>query len=138
MKEHNYTLSIIGVRKSEGGVRQYAYNDKCYDGGTTRRDAQYRPIYYFTDDIRKEYETMFDIVHSDLYTKYGFTRSGCVSCPFNPNYAKDNMILSKFEPKIVNATKNIFKQSHDYTLAYRNYYFMESKKKSIEKKKHKI
>lgn len=118
VKDGNYDLSVVGVRKSEGGIRQYAYQN-CY----TINEGQvsyYRPLFWFTNDDKWDYEHIFNIVHSDCYRVYGFPRTGCACCPFAGwnNIVKERHQLKVYEPKLHKAVSNIFSVSHQYMKAY--------------------
>lgn len=51
LKDGNYDLQIIGVRKTEGGVRSTAYKN-CFDENISGND-NYRPIYFYSDSDKK-------------------------------------------------------------------------------------
>lgn len=67
---------------------------------------------------------MFNIVHSDCYTKYGLKRTGCCGCPYGKNFEKELKIIQQYEPNLYSAVNKIFGQSYEYT---RN--FLEYRKK---------
>lgn len=112
LKLHNIELSIIGVRRSEGGVRSIAYKD-CFSYGDSVDN--YRPLFWLSDSDKKEYEELFDIKHSKCYSEYGLKRTGCCGCPFGRDFEKELGVLEKFEPRLFNAVNSIFKESYDYT-----------------------
>lgn len=60
-------------------------------------------------------------------------RTGCAGCPFNSRFQQDIEILGKYEPKLLKAINNVFGQSHEYTLAYRQYKEEHSKMPKIQK-----
>ena len=72
--KEGYDLSIIGVRKAEGGIRSSAYKS-CFDNSGNGYD-NYRPIFWFKDEDKKYYEEMFGIENSKCYTEYGLKRTG--------------------------------------------------------------
>ena len=112
-------LSVIGVRKSEGGVRSTAYKN-CY----TQRDDkidQFRPVFWLTDQDKRDYEDYFGIVHSRCYTEYGLKRTGCVGCPFGRNVLDELAIIKKYEPKLYKACMSVFGKSYEYTRQYREF-----------------
>lgn len=110
---------IVGTRKAEGGARSSAYKS-CFDQ-SNHGAAQYRPIFWFKNDDRKEYEEMFNIVHSKCYTEYGLKRTGCAGCPYGRDYQYELEVLEKYEPKLAVAIKNIFADSYAYTKKYEEY-----------------
>lgn len=112
-------LSVIGIRKSEGGAR--AIQNKCFDKGTHGEIDTYRPIFWFTDADRIAYEKLFGIAHSDCYTKWGFRRTGCVGCPFSRNLQSDMETTEQFEPKIHKAACKVFADSYEYTRMFNEF-----------------
>lgn len=119
VKEKNPDLSVIGVRKSEGGVRATAYKS-CFSSGADGLD-HYRPIFYMNDDDKQYYEKKFDVCHSDCYKKYGLKRTGCVGCPYGRNLKDELEAVKMFEPKLYKAINNIFGESYEYTKKYRQF-----------------
>lgn len=119
ISENKYDLDIYGVRKSEGGSRATAYKS-CFDESPDKYD-NYRPLFWYSDSDKKEYEIHFDVVHSACYSEYGLKRTGCIGCPFNRNIDFELEIMEKYEPKLYKAACNIFKDSYEYTRRYREY-----------------
>lgn len=117
-EKYNADLMIVGVRKAEGGIRALAY-ESCFSEGKT---AEYRPLFWYKDEDRAEYEKIFKIKHSDCYKKYKLKRTGCVSCPFGGKEIDTELkVVKKYEPKLYTACCNIFGQAHDYYRAYREF-----------------
>lgn len=113
-------LVCLGIRRAEGGVR--ASKSTCFDsaGGRHRTDRYY-PCFWWSDEDKASFEETYGIVHSDAYTVYGFSRTGCAGCPFNSKFEDDLKTLHKYEPKLANAVEHIFAPSYEYTRAYRKY-----------------
>lgn len=105
----------VGLRRAEGGVRSVALKS-CWDD--SKNVAQYRPIFWFTDKDKVEYEEAYGVVHSDMYTKYGFKRTGCIGCPYNSKCEEELQIMNKYEPLLYKAAQNIFGQSYEYKKKY--------------------
>lgn len=128
-KKYGADLKIIGVRKAEGGIRSTVYKN-CFDNrdGT----SQYRPVFWYSDDVKREYEKKFDIVHSDCYKKYGFRRTGCACCPYAKDLEGELIALEMYEPQLYKAVCNVFKDSYEYTRKYRK--FVEMMKLKDDKK----
>jgi 3'-phosphoadenosine 5'-phosphosulfate sulfotransferase (PAPS reductase)/FAD synthetase len=121
-KENNIDLKIVGLRKAEGGIRSARFTS-CFD--YKKNDADYfRPIFWFKNEDKKEYEKLFNVEHSKCYTEYGLDRTGCAGCPFGKDFEKELEIIQKYEPKLYVAVNNIFKDSYEYTRK-----FIEFKKK---------
>jgi 3'-phosphoadenosine 5'-phosphosulfate sulfotransferase (PAPS reductase)/FAD synthetase len=129
LKEEKCDLVMIGVRKAEGGVRSTAYKS-CFSDATAKVVANFRPLFWFTNADKKEYENIFNITHSECYTKYGLDRTGCAGCPFGKYFEKELEIIKEFEPKLFGAVNKIFGKSYEYT---RNYYKYRKEAKEREK-----
>lgn len=116
-KAFNMDLQILGVRKAEGGARAAAttcYSDK-------KAYAIYKPLFWYTDSDKRYYEQTFGVTHSECYTKYGMKRTGCVGCPFAKDLEKELEIYDIYEPKMGKACRFIFKDTYEYTKAYREF-----------------
>ena len=124
LKEYGADLNVIGVRKAEGGLRATSYkscfsdNHTAGNGNKLKDYDDYRPIFWFTDQDRKEYEEFYGITHSRCYTEYGLKRTGCAGCPFGKDFEMELENARQFEPKLYTAISNIFKESYEYTRAY--------------------
>lgn len=133
VKNNNIDLVIIGVRKSEGGVRSTSYKS-CFSENEDRED-NYRPLFWYTNDTKQDYVTAFGIKHSDCYTVYKFKRTGCCCCPYgwaHNGLIKELNAVKKYEPKLYNACWNIFGDSYDYLFEYLK--FREEKIKGKRKR----
>ena len=128
LKEGKYDLTIIGVRKAEGGVRATAYKN-CYT--TDKKDTdEYRPVFWYTNDDKRCYEHHYGIVHSRCYSQYGLKRTGCVGCPFGRTLEQEIEAFKVYEPQLCKAVCNVFKDSYEYTRQYREFYkFMNEHRK---------
>ena len=76
IKDNGYDLRIIGVRKAEGGNRATAYKS-CFDNNGDSYD-NYRPLFWYKNEDKKQYDRTYGIVHSKCYTEYGLKRTGWV------------------------------------------------------------
>ena len=84
-------MQITGVRRSDGGIRAAAYKS-CFDENETGCD-NYRPLFWYTDLDKKDYENGYGIIHSKCYTEYGLKRTGCACCPYGKGFEEE---LRKF------------------------------------------
>lgn len=130
IKKYDADLSIYGVRKAEGGARSTAYKNCFTDNSNKGVVSQFRPIFYFKTEDRKEYEKLFNIKHSKCYTKYGLKRTGCVGCPYGKDFEEELRIIEKHEPRLFKAVNNIFKESYEYTRQFKEF---KNKHKKMEK-----
>lgn len=116
-KIFNPDITVVGVRRAEGGERATAHHTCFTPAG--KYAAQFRPIFFWSDKDRLEYETFRCVVHSDCYGVYGFPRTGCAGCPFGSGFEQELEALKKYEPKLYKAACNIFGESYEYTRKYR-------------------
>lgn len=119
-KENSLDCKCLGLRKSEGGVRSTKYKS-CYSFEPSVDMQNMRPIWWFTDETEQLYIQTYDLTLSDCYTKWGMQRTGCAGCPFNSKFETDLLSVKENEPKLYNAVTTIFKESYEYTRAYRDY-----------------
>lgn len=123
-----YDLNVFGVRRAEGGIRQTAYKS-CFDENGEGYD-NYRPLFWYTNSDKEDYENHYGIVHSKCYTEYGLERTGCAGCPFGRDFEQELEVIEKYEPKLFVAVNNIFGDSYEYTRKYREFCKeMDEKKK---------
>lgn len=125
------TLNVIGVRREEGGARSIAYTS-CFSEATDKRIAQFRPLFYLTDQDKQEYKDFCGVTYSDCYEVWGFKRTGCCCCPFGSGFEHELEVVKQYEPKLYAAACKIFGPSYEYTRKYRR--FKESFKR--EKRRH--
>lgn len=119
MDKYDCDLMISGLRHSEGGVRSRAFRT-CYTSGEDKIDS-YRPVFWFKDADKECYRASFDIQYSDCYTKWGFLRTGCCGCPYDPLCIQHNEIVKKYEPNMYKAVNNVFRESYEYTKQYKQF-----------------
>ena len=120
IKERKIDLSIIGVRKSEGGIRSTNYRT-CFNRDTNKEITHFRPIFWYKNFDKLEYNEHYKIKNSLCYSKYGLSRTGCAGCPFGKDFEQELVAIEKHEPKLFKAVNNIFGQSYEYTRAYRDF-----------------
>lgn len=118
LSEHKADLSVLGLRKAEGGIRRTSYTS-CF---TPAKDGEawdsYRPIFWYSDKDKEEYEILFGVTHSDCYSNYGLKRTGCAGCPFGKNFEAELEVIREYEPKLYGAVNKIFGESYEYTRNY--------------------
>ena len=116
-RENGCDVRLMGTRRSEGGVR--SLSSKCFEPKDGGPDF-YKPVYWLNNEDKAFYVERFGIEHSDCYA-WGFTRTGCVGCPFNRQCMSDLSLAERHEPNVVRAARRVFADSYEYTLAYREY-----------------
>lgn len=121
-KINNINLDVVGVRKSEGGLRATRYKN-CFDKNDDTYD-KYRPLFFFTDKDKLEYKKHFDVKYSDCYEIWGMKRTGCVGCPYGKELEQELDFIKQYEPKLHKAVCNVFIDSYAYTKQY--YEFREN------------
>lgn len=85
-------LKIIGERRSEGGVRALAHSS-CFEYSEKNKTQTYRPLFFWTDEDKKQYEEVYGIKHSDCYQVWGMKRTGCAGCPFGSRFEDELDII---------------------------------------------
>lgn len=133
VKTHKVDLMITGIRQSEGGIRATAYKEPYYFNKHLNC-ISFMPILFFTDSDRKEYENIFNIVHSDCYTKYGLLRTGCVGCLYGKDYMFERNIAKQYEPKLSKAIENMWKEVYEYQDKYHEFQKIMNRKYKEKKK----
>jgi len=119
IKNNNYDLNIVGVRRAEGGFRQTVYKN-CFDNNDNGTD-NYRPLFWYSDNDKCEYEKHFGVVHSECYSKYRLKRTGCCGCPNGRDFENELEVINKHEPRLSVAVNNIFGGAYEYTRKYREF-----------------
>lgn len=132
VKEYDLNLVLIGVRKAEKGARSTIYSS-CFSYHKHDKVNHYRPLFWYTDQDRKEYEQLFNVTHSACYTTYNLPRTGCAGCPYSLNQELELETIKTYEPKLYLAVNNIFKDSYDYTNRYHDFRNQMKEKKKHEK-----
>ncbi len=117
-RKYSADIQFTGVRRSEGGPRSTAIKSCMADGAHGKR---HYPLFWWRDSDKKAFEVAYGIVHSDAYTVYGCTRTGCAGCPFAGHFEKELEMLHKYEPHLAVAVGNIFKPAYEYTRKYREF-----------------
>lgn len=120
IKERKFDLNVYGVRKSEGGARSTIYKN-CYTQDCDSKIDEYRPLFWFSDADKNEYNDKFGIKNSDCYEKYGLTRTGCVGCPYSQHLNVELEAAKIYEPNLYKMCCNVFEDSYRYTKMYKEY-----------------
>jgi 3'-phosphoadenosine 5'-phosphosulfate sulfotransferase (PAPS reductase)/FAD synthetase len=118
-------LNCNGMRKAEGGSRMFRISS-CYTSSLGGAD-QYRPIFWFSDADKAEYEAHYGVTHSDCYKVWGMKRTGCAGCPFGRNYEQELELAKQYEPKFYAAMLKVFGESYEYRRQFEA--FREEQKK---------
>lgn len=126
---NDFDLNCTGVRKKEKGARSSSYST-CYTPAQTGADA-YRPLFWFSDADKVEYDQHYGIKHSDCYEIWGMKRTGCAGCPFGKEFEQELELTRKYEPNFYRAANKIFGPSYEYTRQYLKFR-EEMKKKASE------
>lgn len=120
IKEYSPDLMLMGIRKSESVQRASTYHSQLYH--STKHGIRYfLPILFFTISDRQIYETAFNLQHSNCYTQYGLSRTGCVGCPYGREYQRARALVEKYEPKLSKAITNMWQEVYDYTDKYHEF-----------------
>lgn len=120
IKDYEVDLEITGIRKAEGGARATAYKS-CFDCHEHGDYDRYRPIFWYKNEDKEEYQKHYGVVNSRCYTEYGLKRTGCAGCPFGRDFEYELEVIQKYEPKLFKAVNYIFGDSYEYTRKYREF-----------------
>ena len=137
LSDFGYDLNIFGIRKAEGGARSSAYKS-CFDENGKSKNKyydNYRPIFWYKNSDKEEYDRHYGIVHSRCYTEYGLLRTGCAGCPFGRCFEEELKVIKKYEPKLFVAVNNIFGDSYEYTRRYRAFCKLMNDKEKLKARK---
>lgn len=119
-REREIDISVIGVRKAEGGVR--AASTSCWlPHNESRKISLFKPIFWFSNDDKRAYNQHFGVCNSKCYTTYGMTRTGCAGCPYGRNFMREIEIAQTYEPKMYKAIMATFGKSYEYTQKYHDF-----------------
>ena len=132
LREINATINLVGIRKAEGGARSTAYNS-CFSEPSSRgQAAQFRPLFFITDQEKELYCERMGVVHSDLYSKHGFLRTGCACCPFGSRFEQELQTADQIDPGLAKAARRIFGDAYEYTRAYRQFKIQHDSEKRLD------
>lgn len=106
--------AIIGLRASEGGVREAEAKHRMVHGGklctaVTKRGIAKYPIIDWSDTDLEKFIKAYNVPLSDAYTKYGFYRTGCMACPYGKQLPNDLKYLHGHEPNRYKASMHWLK-----------------------------
>jgi hypothetical protein len=105
----------------------------CFDNNDSGHD-NYRPLFWYLDKDKRQYEEHFGVTHSDCYLTYGLKRTGCAGCPYGRDFENELRIIQEHEPKLFVAVNNIFGKAYEYTRQYRDFCKEQDKcKKNMNK-----
>lgn len=119
-KQNKIKLSLVGVRKAEGGTRSdytSCFTENAGDSGVD----EYRPLFWYKNENKRLYDEHYNITHSRCYSEYGLKRTGCAGCPFGRDFENELNIIAQHEPKLFKAVNKIFGDSYEYTRRYREF-----------------
>ena len=113
-------LKIVGMRQAEGGRRVGSLHS-CFSSATESRIANYRPLWFWSDEDKRIYKEWRNIRYSDCYEIWGFSRTGCVGCPCSSKALQDLTIAEQYEPNKVKAAFTVFGKSYEYREEYNRF-----------------
>ena len=120
VRDGDFDLRCVGVRKSEGGIRSTSYKS-CFTPRDNENEAQYRPLFWFDNKSKETYKQSHNVTYSDCYEVWGLKRTGCSVCPFGQDFEYEMECVRNYEPKFYNAVWKIFGNSYEYTRKYRQF-----------------
>lgn len=130
VKTASADLSIVGLRKAEGGSR---FTIKSCFSEVSFGCSTLRILFWFKKKDCEAYDDIFDIQHSCCYSKYGLDRTGCSCCPFGKFFERELEAAKQYEPALYRLAMMVFAPSYEYTRQYRA--FAKMKNEEIKKEK---
>lgn len=122
----NPSLSIQGVRKAEGGVRKNAYKS-CFGSSDKHPWEEYRPLFWYLNKDKAEYNEYCGIKNSALYDYQ--KRTGCAGCPCSRDLQTEREALHALgEDNMIKAMDFVFGPSYEFTKKYREFQKKMNKK----------
>lgn len=109
-KENEKRYAIVGIMRDEGGRRNRA---KCLAFSSSGTLERFQPLSVMSKEWEDWFIKEYHIELSNAYTKYGFKRTGCKGCPFNPNLQDDLDMLSDYFPAERKQCEDIWKPVYD-------------------------
>ena len=122
-KKSSADLSIVGLRKAEGGSR---FTIKSCFSEVSFGCSTLRILFWFKKADCEAYDDIFDIHHSCCYSKYGLDRTGCACCPFGKYFERELEAAKKYEPALYRLAMMVFAPSYEYTRKYREFATMKN------------
>ena len=113
-------LKILGMRQAEGG-RRTGIIKNCFTPTSENSIANYRPLWFWSDEDKRIYKEWRGIRYSDCYEVWGFNRTGCVGCPCNSKALQELQIVEQYEPNKVKAAFVVFGKSYEYRERYNQF-----------------
>jgi len=88
-REHDIKATLVGLRVSESRARMYFGADYGQAHFTKRHKLmKYNPILFWTQEDLNLYFKEHDLPQSEVYTKLGLQRNGCMPCTGFLNWEK--------------------------------------------------
>ena len=111
MKENNKPITITGMRKAEGGLRN---NINCIITDKNNNVLKFHPLSVVNDEwcdwFIKEHKINLCRLY---YPPFNFKRTGCKGCPFNIKLQESLNIMEKYLPKEKEQCELIWKPVYD-------------------------
>lgn len=96
-KQSHRTITLTGMRKSEGGNRKNISG--CVLTDNKGKLIKYHPLLVVDDEWENEFVERERIALCPLYCQpFNFKRSGCCGCPYNLNLQDDLELIEKLLP----------------------------------------
>jgi 3'-phosphoadenosine 5'-phosphosulfate sulfotransferase (PAPS reductase)/FAD synthetase len=120
-KEFQPDLKVTGMRQAEGG-RRIGQIKNCFTPSGENKDyADYRPLWFWSDEDKQIYKEWRGITYSDCYEVWGFSRTGCVGCPCASASVSQLEQAKQYEPNKVKAAYVVFGKSYEYREKYNEF-----------------
>lgn len=98
-KENKKTISIVGIRKAEGGRRRNVKGCTVFNDKNCTELKKFFPLLPCDNNFIESFIKEFKISLCDLYyPPYNLRRTGCKGCPYSPDIQKQLDMMSLYLP----------------------------------------
>lgn len=142
LEENGIRGFATGMRAGEGGARELNMSVRENKGlsricttVSKKGIIKKSPLIDWTDEDLEEFIDKYNVPLSDAYTKYGFRRTGCMSCPFSLQLDHDLEYLYHHEPNRYKASMHWLKDvyiAQDVRLSFDESYERERERMARE------
>ena len=98
-KQNNKTITITGIRREEGGLRQSLKSCTVFADTSCKTLYKFHPLLVVDDNFISAFIKRYNIHLCKLYyAPYNFKRTGCKGCPYNVDLQNQLYKMSVFMP----------------------------------------
>lgn len=108
--ENKKPITITGIRKAEGGLRQSLKGCTVFYDDNCKELKKFHPLFVCDDNFIDDFVKKFDVKLAEIYLPpYNFKRTGCKGCPFSIDLQEQLDIMSVYFPNEKRQCEDIWK-----------------------------